>query len=201
VKRGRLAFRTRFFSVLDARRIVASDGGGGSSTSVRVPGRVVRRVRCGGGRWRATSSGGQPESRFAPFDPVRDAEARTNHALLTQAHSSRPSVAMRPRVAACSPMSDAWWWATKAAAYKRERSSSPSGSAAPWLPQGWSSTDSAPSHRRAHRDLPSRSARALRRAEERRIVAMMREAECTGSVRSPLRIVRRGLPLGWSSNG
>jgi hypothetical protein len=61
---------------------------GRSLTSVRVPGRVVRRRRSVGGRT-------NEKPRF------------------TLACSSRPSVAPRPRVAARSPMSDVPWRATK----------------------------------------------------------------------------------------
>ena len=42
-----------------------------------------------------------------PFDPVREAGARTDNALFRQARSSPPSVALRRRVAARSPMSSA----------------------------------------------------------------------------------------------
>ena len=44
-----------------------------------------------------------------PFDPVREAGARTDNALFAPACSSPPSVALRPRVAARSSMSGASW--------------------------------------------------------------------------------------------
>ncbi len=56
----------------DERRIVAGDGGQtGIVTSVRVPGRVVRRGRCIAGAKRVE---------FLPFDPVREAGSRTDNA-------------------------------------------------------------------------------------------------------------------------
>ena len=107
-------------------------------------------------------------SRCPPFDPVREAGARTDNALFTPACSSPPSIAMRPRVAARSPMSGASWWATGAA----RCTSSQLGA---WPPTSPRSAPFDPvrelalerialaSHRRAHRHLPSRCARALRR--------------------------------------
>jgi hypothetical protein len=47
-------------------------------------------------------------SRFPPLDPVREARARTEGARFTPPCSSLPSVALRPCVAARSPMSASW---------------------------------------------------------------------------------------------
>jgi hypothetical protein len=53
------------------------------------------------------ASGRQRGSRFPPFDPFREAGARTDNAVFTPSGSPPPSVASRPRVAARSPMSGA----------------------------------------------------------------------------------------------
>jgi hypothetical protein len=67
-----------------------------------------------------------PRSRVAapPFDPVHHAGARTDNARFTPARSSPPSIAMRPRAAARSLMSGAWWRRRQARA-DAKRSSTP----------------------------------------------------------------------------
>jgi hypothetical protein len=61
-----------------------------------------------------TSVSAHQRFRFPPFDPVREAGARTDSTLFTSACSSPPAVALRPRLAARSPMSGASWPATEA---------------------------------------------------------------------------------------
>jgi len=99
-----------------------SPWGGRSSTRARVPGRVVRRGRCGVERWRRAHRQSSGRQRFkAPL--VREA-GRTDNALFTPAaHRHLPSRCAR--VAARSPMSG-----TSPATRANEcgRSSSP-----PWL--------------------------------------------------------------------
>jgi hypothetical protein len=75
-----------------------------------------RRVVVGdeGGRRTSTHSSGRHVFSVTSLDPLRQAEARTVHGFLTLAHSSPLSVALRPRVAARSPMRGASWPATKA---------------------------------------------------------------------------------------
>ena len=69
----------------------------------------------------APQSVGWPASapRFPPPDPVREAGARTDSVLVTPACSSPPSLALRPRVAARSPMRGDKWTATKPMRHRR----------------------------------------------------------------------------------
>jgi hypothetical protein len=94
----------------------------------------------------------------------------TNYHALRGASSSPPSVAQRPRIAARSAMSGASLPATRPVVGLGLRAS-----VVKWLPnasnfpprrsarEAGTRTDNALSHRRAHRPLPSRCARALRR--------------------------------------
>jgi len=86
--------------------------------------------------------------------PVRAAGARTVNALFTPAHSSPPSVAMRPRVAAHSPMSGTSLPATETAECTDERARPLAASFAAGCSRAGSRTNRAFSHRRAHRHLP-----------------------------------------------
>jgi hypothetical protein len=82
--------------VVDLRRIVALQNR--SSTSVRAPGRVVRRGRCGVHRWRG------PRRLLRFTRPI----ARTDKTPSSPRRAQRRlSVALRPRVAARSAMSGA----------------------------------------------------------------------------------------------
>jgi hypothetical protein len=84
--------------------------GGKPSTSVRVPGRVVspRAFRCGMGRYGARLM----------------IEQITGLNRSKPACSAPPSVAMRPRVAARSPMSGVSWWGMGRTGADAKRSSS-----------------------------------------------------------------------------
>ena len=86
-----------------------------SSTSVHVPGRVVV-ADFAVWTWRAPS-----RSRFLPLDPVREAGGRTDNACFNTGSSPPPFLALRPRVAAHSPMSVASWRAPKAIIDQRAR--------------------------------------------------------------------------------
>jgi hypothetical protein len=80
-----------------------------SSTSVRVPGRVVR---CGRSGFRTLVASGRPRSiRFTRLERER----------ITSARPIATSVVTRPRVAARSSMGGASWRATKGAACGGER--------------------------------------------------------------------------------
>jgi len=91
-----LRWRPRLAAFVDARRVVVGDEGpyrtgkSFSSASVRVPGRVVRRGRCGAdvgdtGVRITTLSRAAPArcERSQQFESVHEAGARTNHASRT----------------------------------------------------------------------------------------------------------------------